>query len=200
MRELFADFNSLDEDPDLGRFTALGTESRNEELHGLEEGEHVLLKEPDELQAEDYVVSRMVRGERWWLGVLAGDIEVIAQPACWRGYGQPTLADVHRVCVSGKTRLGAGNARSRLLIRWAKEDVGGQSEVRGQLLDVREREPALAREHLGDDRRRPEERHQIGLAEPVLRHQIPQRVHPARGRDGDVRVLIGLQKIGEPPG
>ena len=77
MRELFGDFNALAEDSDLGRYIALGTESRNAELRGLEEGEHVLLKEPNELQAEAGIVGRMVRGERWWLGVLTGEIEVI---------------------------------------------------------------------------------------------------------------------------
>jgi hypothetical protein len=79
MRELFADFNSLDEDPELGRFITLGTESRVDELRGLEEGERVLLKEPGELQAQAYVVSQMVRGEKWWQGVLTGEIEVISQ-------------------------------------------------------------------------------------------------------------------------
>jgi hypothetical protein len=65
MRALFADFNRPDDDPALGRFITLGTESRVEELRGLEEGERVLLKEPGELQAQVYVVSRMVRGEKW---------------------------------------------------------------------------------------------------------------------------------------
>ncbi|HEY7834113.1 MAG TPA: hypothetical protein VIG30_11125 [Ktedonobacterales bacterium] len=79
MRELFADFNSLDLDPDLGRYIPLGTAERNEELRGLVDGERVLLKEPNELQAEGRVVSRVVRGEQWWLGVLTGDIQVIYQ-------------------------------------------------------------------------------------------------------------------------
>jgi hypothetical protein len=79
MRELFADFNSLDEDPELGRFITLGAESQVEELRGLEDGEHVLLQDPGELEAEAYVVSRTVRNEKWWLGILTGKIEVIAQ-------------------------------------------------------------------------------------------------------------------------
>lgn len=79
MRALFADFNSMDEDPELGRFIALGTAREQAELRGLHEGERVLLREPNELQAEGYVVSRMVRGEQWWLGVITGAIEVIYQ-------------------------------------------------------------------------------------------------------------------------
>jgi hypothetical protein len=77
MRTFFADFNNLDEDPELGTFIALGTAREHAELRGLREGERVLLREPDELQAEGYVVSRMVCGEQWWLGVITGDIEVI---------------------------------------------------------------------------------------------------------------------------
>jgi hypothetical protein len=77
MRTLFADFNSMDEDPALGRFIALGTASEHDELRGLRDGERVLLQEPCELQAEGYVVSRMVRDQQWWLGVITGTIEVI---------------------------------------------------------------------------------------------------------------------------
>jgi hypothetical protein len=79
MRELFADFNSMDDDPELGRFIPLGPESRDAELRGLAEGERVLLKDPNQVQAKGYVVSRTVRGEKWWLGVLTGEIEVIYQ-------------------------------------------------------------------------------------------------------------------------
>jgi hypothetical protein len=77
VRELFADFNSMDLDDELGRFVPLGTEDRNEQLRGLEKGDSVLLKEPNELQAASRVVSRMVRGEKWWLGVITGEIQVI---------------------------------------------------------------------------------------------------------------------------
>ena len=69
----------MDLDPALGRYIPLGTEGRNEELRGLEDGERVLLKDPDELQAEGRVVSRMARGEKRWLGVLTGEIQVIYQ-------------------------------------------------------------------------------------------------------------------------
>ena len=79
MRTLLADFNSMDVDDELGRFVPLGTEDRNEELRGLVEGERVLLKEPNELQSEGRIVSRVVRGEKWWLGVLTGEIQVIYQ-------------------------------------------------------------------------------------------------------------------------
>ena len=88
MRTLFADFNSMDVDDELGRFVPLGTEDRNEELRGLVEGERVLLREPNELQAEGRVVSRVVRREKWWLGVLTGEIQMIYQESTQAAAGQ----------------------------------------------------------------------------------------------------------------
>jgi hypothetical protein len=49
MRTLFADFNSIDEDPELGPFIAQGTAREHEEMRGLRDGERVLLREPDEV-------------------------------------------------------------------------------------------------------------------------------------------------------
>jgi hypothetical protein len=52
MRALSADFNSIDEDPELGPFIALGTANEHEELRDLKDSERVLLREPDKVQAE----------------------------------------------------------------------------------------------------------------------------------------------------
>lgn len=58
-------------------------------LSGLQEGEHVLLVEPNELEAEAIARRVVVNGRSTWFGVLASRdaIRVIYQPS-------PSLSDV----------------------------------------------------------------------------------------------------------
>ena len=102
MRELFADFNSLDDDPELGRLITLGAESQTEELRGLEEGEHVLLQDPGELQSERHCGESDCAWRKVVAGVFDGEIQVISLKAISRGFlkalrgaifAHPTLAE-----------------------------------------------------------------------------------------------------------
>jgi hypothetical protein len=70
LRQVFADFARLEERPGLGLSVPLGREDRTPELARLQEGERVLLVEPDNLRAEGTVKHVDSGGYRYWFGIL----------------------------------------------------------------------------------------------------------------------------------
>jgi hypothetical protein len=69
-REVFADFNRLEERPGLGLSVLLGPEDLDPELTTLSEGQQIMLVEPDSLCAPAAAKSVMSGGRRYWYGVL----------------------------------------------------------------------------------------------------------------------------------
>jgi hypothetical protein len=72
LRQVFADFARLGERPGLGLSVQLGREDLLPDLATLEEGEHVLLIEPDNLCAEGLARFLDSGGHRYWFGVQSG--------------------------------------------------------------------------------------------------------------------------------
>src|SRR2546421_3092123 len=77
------------------------------------------------------------------------------------------------------------------------EDSRRHPEVVGKLLDVRERERALAAEHLGNERFAAQDRDEIDLPQIVRLHEKAQRVHSTARGYRDVGLLVGLDQVGE---
>src|SRR5438270_11246240 len=77
------------------------------------------------------------------------------------------------------------------------EDSRRDPEVGGKLLDVRERERALAAQHLGDERFAAQDWDEIDLPQIVRLHEKAQCVHPTARGYRDVGLLVGLDQVGE---
>lgn len=69
-RQVFADFNRLEERPGLGLSVLLGPDDLDPELTKLCEGEAIVLVEPESLCAPATAKSSESGGRRYWYGVL----------------------------------------------------------------------------------------------------------------------------------
>lgn len=78
MREVFADFAKVADRPGIGYSVYLGTDASLAHIApALVDGEQVLLKEPENLEANGVIVSREKQGIRQWFGIIIGAIRDI---------------------------------------------------------------------------------------------------------------------------
>ncbi len=70
VREVFADFNRLEERSGLGVSVLLGPDDLDPELTTLSDGQPIMLIEPENLCAPATARSIMSGGRRYWYGIL----------------------------------------------------------------------------------------------------------------------------------
>ena len=75
--EIFADFAGMDRLPDLGTVLMLGTAKRHPEYTQLV-GKPVVFRDPNEVEADGYIMSREQYGETFFYGALMSDIRDIS--------------------------------------------------------------------------------------------------------------------------
>ncbi len=71
IRKVFADFNRLEERPGIGLSVLLGPEDVDPDLEALNEGDRILMIEPESLAAEGMAHCVVSGGRRYWYGLLA---------------------------------------------------------------------------------------------------------------------------------
>jgi hypothetical protein len=76
LREVFADFNRLEDRPGIGLSVLLGPEDVDPDLMALCDGERILMVEPENLSAEGIAHSVESAGRRYWYGVLTSRSDI----------------------------------------------------------------------------------------------------------------------------
>ncbi len=82
VREVFADFNRLEERPGLGLSVLLGPDDLDPDLATLSDGQPIMLIEPENLRAPATARSIMSGGRRYWYGILQSRSDI--QNVHWR--------------------------------------------------------------------------------------------------------------------
>lgn len=76
IREVFADFNRLEDRPGIGLSVLLGPADVDPDLEALCEGDRILMVEPESLSAEGTAHSVESGGRRYWYGVLTSRSDI----------------------------------------------------------------------------------------------------------------------------
>lgn len=76
LREVFADFNRLEDRPGIGLSVLLGAADVDPDLEALCEGDRIVMVEPESLCAEGTAHSVESGGRRYWYGVLASQSDI----------------------------------------------------------------------------------------------------------------------------